>query len=156
MKLWLLHPMAVHFPVALLVTGFAFHARSLAKGDGPPGGGGGEWVGPAARWLLWLGTLAAWSALGLGLLAEKTAPHVPSAWEAFADHEAAAYWTCGLFSALSLVAFEFRRRGEAAPAWGAKALTAFWLVALAALVRTAALGGDLVYEHNMGTRASAQ
>ncbi|MBI5594952.1 MAG: hypothetical protein HY928_02565 [Elusimicrobia bacterium] len=138
MKLWLLHPLAVHFPVALLLMGFALHARALWKG-------GGEWTAPAARWLLWLGTAGAWTALGLGLLAEKTAPHVPSAWQVLAEHEALAWWTCGVFTGVSLAVLRW-------PRWAA----GLWVVGLAFLISTAQHGGELVYEHNMGTKASEE
>ena len=37
------------------------------------------WLADAVSWLLWLGTASAWVAGGLGLLAEKTAPHVAPA-----------------------------------------------------------------------------
>lgn len=148
MKPWLLHPMAVHFPVALLLTGFALHARALWAG-------GGEWTAPASRWLLWLGALGAWAALGLGLLAERTVPHVPSAWQVQAHHEELAWWTCGVFTAASLLALWLERRGEGAPAWGRGLLTALWLGGLAVLGLTAQHGGQLVYDHNVGTAASA-
>lgn len=149
MKLWLLHPLAVHFPVALLLTGFALHARALWKG-------GGEWTAPASRWLLWLGTAAAWATLGLGLLAEKTAPHVPGAWEALAEHETLAYWTSSVFTAVSAAAYWLLRRGDAAPRWGRAVLTVLWLAGLGVLLETAEHGGELVYEHNMGTAASRE
>lgn len=149
MKLWLLHPMAVHFPVALLSTGFALHARALWKG-------GGEWTAPASRWLLWLGTLGAWAALGLGVLAERTAPHVPTAWEVLAHHEELAWWTCGVFSAVSVAAWGLRRKGEAASRWASAALAAAWLGGLGLLAYTADHGGQLVFDHNMGTAASAE
>lgn len=148
MKLWLLHPMAVHFPVALLLTGFALHARTLWKGDG-------EWTAPASRWLLWLGTAGAWVALGLGLIAERTAPHVPNAWETLAEHENLAYWTCGIFTAVSGAAFGLIRKGECAPRWCRASLTLVWSAGLAALFATAQYGGELVYDHNMGTAATA-
>ncbi|MBI3298942.1 MAG: hypothetical protein HYZ75_12300 [Elusimicrobia bacterium] len=149
MRLWLLHPIAVHLPVALLLTGFAFHARALWKGDG-------EWTAPASRWLLWLGTAGAWAALGLGLLAERTAPHVPSAWEVLGEHETLAYWTCGVFSAVSAAAVWSARKGEAGPRWGRAALAVLWLAGLGLLVATAEHGGRLVFDHNMGTAASAE
>ena len=138
MKLWLLHPMAVHFPVALLTAGFAFHARALWKGDG-------EWTAPASRWLLRLGTVSAWAALGLGILAEKTAPHVPAAWEVFAEHETLAWWTAGVFTAASAVGF-----------WKPRWTTLLWLAGLGLLFATAQHGGELVYTHNMGTAATEE
>ena len=71
-KLYLLHPAVVHFPIALLIVGFAgalagfFSERWVRRAD-------------AVSWLLWLGTASAWVAMGLGLLAARTAPHVPPA-----------------------------------------------------------------------------
>ena len=143
MRLWLLHPMAVHFPIALLFVGFAFHLAAFRKGMP-------EWPAAAAAWLLGLGAAAAWAALGLGLLAERTAPHVPGAWEVLGEHEELAWWTCGLASAAAASAFWLRRRSTAAPRWGRAALTVLWLAALGVLAATAEHGGELVYEHGMG------
>lgn len=149
MKLWLLHPMAVHFPIVLLSLGFAVFLRALAKGEG-------DWAASAARGLLWLGASSAWAALGLGLLAEKTAPHVPAAWQVLEHHEELAWWTCGNFTAASALAYWLLRRGEAAPRRGQALLLALWLAGLGLLFETAEHGGELVYEHNVGTAASHQ
>lgn len=143
MKPWLLHPMAVHFPIALLIVGFGVQLRSLMKGAP-------AWTASAASWLLWLGAAGAWAALGLGLLAENTAPHVPGAWEVLAEHEELAWWTCGLATASAVFAFWLRRRAEAAPRWGRVVLSALWLAAVALAAATAKHGGELVYDHGMG------
>ncbi|MBI3551017.1 MAG: hypothetical protein HY077_00745 [Elusimicrobia bacterium] len=136
MKWYLLHPIAVHFPIALLCVGLAACALSL-RCRAP------EWLGSAVSWLLWLGTLAAWSAMGLGLLAQKTAPHVPPAWEALADHKELGFWTVGLFTALSIwrKLWPGRWRLEFALAW---------LLAAGVLLATAYQGGRIVYEFGMG------
>lgn len=136
MQWHLLHPIAVHFPVALLITGLAAFL-SFRAGKGPP------WLSQASSWLLWLGTLAAWAAMGLGLLAEKTAPHVPSAWEVLDHHETLAYWTVGLFSALSLWRWRMPGRGE-------KYFWIAWLAAVGVLIATAFHGGELVFHFGMG------
>ncbi|MDE2291798.1 MAG: hypothetical protein KGL53_06920 [Elusimicrobia bacterium] len=143
MKPWLLHPMAVHFPVALLFTGFAVHGAAWGRGDG-------DWTAPASRWLLWLGTAGAWAALCLGLWAQRTAPHVPAAWEVLADHKTLAWWTCGTFSAASAAALLRGRR------WTRVLVTALWLAGLGLLADTAWHGGRLVYDFNMGTAASVE
>lgn len=134
--LYLLHPAVVHFPLALLIAG----AGAAAVG---------EWRGrpkltEAATWLLWLGAASLWAALGLGLLAEKTAPHVPSAWEVLEAHETAAFWTAGLFTAAALWRSWGRYR---------RAQVVFWLLALLPLIRTAQLGGELVFTHGFGVTA---
>lgn len=134
-KPYLLHAIAVHYPIALLTAGLAsVLADRRWQGRG---------FGVAASGLLWAGTLGAWAALGLGLLAEKTAPHVPSAWETLADHETLAWWSAGLFSALSLWRWRWREK------WPAVFLAA-WVLCVGVLVATAYKGGELVFTHGMG------
>lgn len=135
MELFLLHPAAVHFPVALLTAGWAAAVYGLKD----------ERWAEAASWLLWAGTLSAWIALGLGLLAERTAPHVPSAWETLAEHETLGWWTVGAFTGLSL----WRWRRGARDREGLLQAAA-WLAACALLGATAWHGGELVYRHGMG------
>jgi len=138
MPLYLLHPAAVHFPIAILSLGLtaALLSRLLEK---PP------WLAEAASWLLWLGTTFAWIAMGLGLLAEKTAPHVPAAWRTLETHETLAYWSVGLFAGLSVWRLLLGRRWEAA-------FLACWAVAFGVLVATAFEGGELVFSFGMGVR----
>lgn len=140
-ELWLLHPKAVHYPVALLTLGWAAAAAAFLRGRP-------AWLGEAAAWLLWLGTAAAWAALGLGLLAEATVPHVPAAWRAMGEHETLAWWTAGLFSALSLLRLWLDRR-QRRRGWES-AFLAGWLGAAAALAATAHEGGELVYRFGVG------
>lgn len=141
-KLYLLHPVAVHFPIALLTLGLA--AAWWAKLRGEP-----RWLEEAVPWLLWLGTLSAWTAMGLGLLAEETAPHVPTAWKTVDLHETMAFWTVGLFTGLSVWRYWFGKRAQ----W---AFLALWLAASAVLLGTGYFGGELVFTHGMGTAASAE
>lgn len=134
MKYYLLHPAAVHFPIALLVVGFGLALAGRKRAD-------------AASWLLWLGTASAWAALALGLVAENYAPHVPPAWETLELHERLGWWTAGVATALSLWRWRWPERGRP-----------LFLVAWAALVGlvlwTGSEGGELVYTFNMGTTAS--
>ena len=144
-NLYHLHPAAVHFPIALLIAGAAAAGARLRK-SAP------EWLSKAESWLLWLGTLSAWAALGLGLLAEKTAPHMPLAWEVLAEHEELAWWTCAVFSALSglrLYAVKADRDGGKTRA--AQAL--FWMIGLGLLIATAKHGAELVYGFGVGVGA---
>lgn len=140
--LYLLHPMAVHYPIALLTAGLA-----AAVVDGAARRRWG-WPADAASWLLWLGTASAGVAAGLGCLAKRTAPHVPPAWQTLALHQTLAYWTLGLFAILSLWRFFFRERRPLV-------FLLAWLIAAGVLLATGYQGGELVFTHNMGTSASA-
>lgn len=140
-KPYLLHPAVVHFPLALLVTGLGMSMFENRRGR--------EWVAGAVSWLLWLGTASAWVAAGLGILAAKTAPHVPPAWETLADHQALGYWSAGLFTALSV----WRRFW---PERWPRVFVLAWIVAATVLLATAYHGGELVFTYNMGTAASQE
>lgn len=141
--LYLLHPAAVHYPIALLTVGLAGAALDA---DSRRRRG---WMADAVSWLLWLGTGSAWVAAGLGYLAQKTAPHVPPAWETLADHQTLACWTVGLFTCLSAWRLFFRQR------WPTLFLLG-WFVAAGALLAAGFEGGELVFTHSMGTAASAE
>jgi uncharacterized membrane protein len=134
----LLHPAAVHFPIALLSLGLvpAFLSRRGARPE----------LSFAASWLLWLGTLSAWVAAGLGVLAESTAPHVPAAWEALADHKALGLWTAGVFTVLALWRWRWPRKGPAL-------FLVAWFAAAGLIFATAKEGGEVVFTHGMGVGA---
>lgn len=133
---YLLHPAAVHFPIALLIVGWVTAVGGRLKPSR-------AWLPSAASWLLWLGTAAAWAALGLGLLAEKTAPHVPPAWQTLNTHETLAWWTVSVAAGLSLWRWRLGRMGEA---W----FLLLWLALCALITATGLEGGELVFEHGMG------
>lgn len=133
---YLLHPAAVHFPIALLLLGWA--AEAAGRGTRRWG-----WLPDAAAALLWLGALSLWAALGLGLLAEDTAPHVPSAWRTLNTHETLGYWTAGSFTVLALWRWRFPERGRGL-------FLAAWLAACGLLLATGWHGGELVFKHGMG------
>lgn len=101
------------------------------------------WLVSAATWLLWVGTLGTWAAVGLGLLAERTAPHVPPAWEELHDHKLLGFWTAGLFSGLSLWGLVFPSRWR----WLFRGV---WLMAVGVLIATGFHGGALVFHFGMG------
>lgn len=111
-----------------------------------------ESLSGAESWLLWLGTASAWIALGLGFLAERTAPHVPPAWEVLAEHENLAWWTCSAFAALSSLRLFAIRTGRDAGAFRAAQIL-MWLIGLGLLIATATHGGELVFRFGMGVGA---
>lgn len=99
------HPLAVHFPIALLLA--AALAEGLAIGRGEPG------PAPAARFCAALGAAGALVAAPLGWMAAATAadPYEP-AW-ALALHR----WGGVATAALALAAVLTASRAGAAPAW---------------------------------------
>lgn len=141
-KLYQLHPAAVHFPIALLSLGAAVAAVRL-RSSSP------RWLSWAESWLLWIGTLAAWAALGLGLLAEDFAPHKPLAWEVLADHKTLGFWTAGVFAVFSLLRLWTTQRAHDADRWRRLQLL-LWLAGVVLLVATGLHGGELVYDFGMG------
>lgn len=141
-KLYQLHPAIVHFPIALLSLGAAVAAVRLRRAAP-------AWLAQGESWLLRLGTLAAWAALGFGLLAERFAPHKPLAWEVLADHKTLAWWTCGVFTALSLLRLWAAERGRD-PDRLRRLQLALWLAGLALLLATGFHGGELVFDFAMG------
>ena len=146
-ELYQLHPVSVHFPIALLILGFAVQALSqFLKGENA------AWLAKAAPWFLWIGTLSAIAALGLGLLAEKLAPHVPAAWETVEEHEELAYWTAGLFSALSICRIAIKTRWEGLEKKWKLAFLTCGAIALGVMIATAQHGGELVYKFGMGIK----
>lgn len=139
-KVYLLHPVSVHFPIALLTVGFLAEAagRWLAKP---------AWLSDTARGLLILGVAGAWTSMGLGLWAANTVPHVPAAAELLMEHRNLGYGTVSAFTGLLIWSL-------VAPDSGKKAFLVAWLAALGLLAATADHGGDLVYKFSVGTTLS--
>lgn len=140
--LYQVHPAIVHFPIALLCLGAAVAAVRLSRSSP-------QWLSLAESWLLWLGTLSAWTALGFGLLAEDRAPHKPLAWEVLADHKTLGIWTCAVFTVFSLFRWWAAERGRDADQWRFLQL-GLWLAGLALLLATGQHGGRLVFDFGMG------
>jgi uncharacterized membrane protein len=147
------HPIAVHFPIALLLAGSVFAIWSW--GSGPAGNPAAvssrSWVDRASVWLLWIGTLAAAVSVGTGLLAQDTVPQVPQAWQIMEMHKRGAFCVLGLSLALSLWRLWKRPPLPAEPAF----LYLFgWLLLSGLLVATGLLGGRLVYEFGVAVKTA--
>jgi uncharacterized membrane protein len=135
MAIYRLHPIAVHFPIVLLLIATGLLILVMA----------GRPLERLTQWVLGVGAVSAWAALYTGNLAEDHAEDVWRVPETLLEaHEKGGQITLILFLA-SFAVFWLSRRFQK------KALAAVALVlALSgsgALVYTGDLGGDIVYKH---------
>jgi uncharacterized membrane protein len=138
------HPLFVHFPVAFLAAALVAEALYVARRR--------RALDAFARWLLYLGTAAAAATVLSGWLGLQTVARVRAAHDALAAHERLGYLVLGTSAVLAFWRAGTGPRGGPAPRW-------LFLLGLAGLlglvVRTAQLGGALVYEHGVGTALTA-
>jgi uncharacterized membrane protein len=134
-----LHPMLVHFPIALVMFGFLADLASLYfKNE--------AWLSKAGFYLLLFGTLSALAAWLTGIF--FTSPMSDTAGEIKATHEFFAWLTLGTLIAATVIGILFRsgKMVNAKLKW-----FAFALYALAAVFVsiTGFYGGSLVYNYMM-------
>lgn len=139
-----LHPLVVHFPIALWSAALLFWVLALRGRDE-------LWY--AGRWVLYLGSLTALVAVGTGLWAEDRLGHDTPGHELVHVHRNFMIAATVLGGATALLARAMRRRGGA---W----IRAGLLAALLLTTVVCALGADrgalLVYGHGVGTRAEGR
>ena len=136
-----LHPMFVHYPLALLPLALVFQAWAVV--------GRREDAARVARWLLWIGAVAALAAAGTGLLAEGSVEHPEAAHEVIELHETLMLTTAGLAAGLAVLAAIFHRR---ALGWIRWLLLLGLLATNVVLIVGADRGAQLVYEFAVGVK----
>lgn len=137
------HPLIVHFPIALVLVGVAAELLGLWAGRE----GARRLAGP----LLTLGLVALAAAVASGFLAHRTVAHTHDVHELIEGHERAGYISLALAAVLVL----WRRRGNL-EAQGQRVVYSLLCVALlATTVGGAKGGGELVFEHGIGTALTA-
>ena len=134
-----LHPILVHFPIALLPTAILFEALGALWGR--------DFFRPVATWLLGLGLLGGIVATLAGLWNEEAvvAAGVPET--AIDRHESLAFLTLAVFTVLLAMRWLRGRR------WIPEHPAVFFsiaLVGLGLLGATGYFGGDLVYRYGTG------
>jgi uncharacterized membrane protein len=136
----LIHPMTVHFPIALLMVSLLFEAAGrLWHKDA---------LRTAADWNWGLGVLGAAAAVATGAWAAGHTPHSDAAKDILEIHETMA-WTVLISSAAILV-----WKLWAKPEWHERFdpfILLFQIFVLGAMVFGANLGGRMVYEFGVGT-----
>jgi uncharacterized membrane protein len=137
-----LHPMVVHFPIALLngfllmeVLGFIFRKEELRT---------------AARWMLYLGTLGAMATVAFGLRAESTLPHNEAIHEILLRHKSFGITVLVLSIVLSVWRILRERRFKTTERVAHMIVAA---VMLAVMTIGADMGGLMVYKHGAGVKA---
>ena len=136
-----LHPLVVHFPIALLLSALAFELAALiAKRPA---------LHRVSLWNLSLGTLGAGAAVLSGLRAEEVAKHSFEIWRVMELHQRLGITTF----ILSLMVTAWRWRAHDQLTRRGRAVTLAAMCAIATTVSLGGyLGGRLVYEFGVGGR----
>lgn len=135
-----LHPLVVHFPIALLT--FAAFCEVVARFKGR------ESLRTTAYWNLVFGVLSMAAAVASGLSAENSISPGATAHAAVETHESSAFITLSLFAVIFL--WRVLRGGELYQKFS-KLFLCVLLVAWLLLVTTSYYGGELVYRYGVAT-----
>ncbi len=138
-----IHPMLVHFPIALLIVGFLAEATGAIFKK--------EFFSKAAFYLLIIGTLGAVAAYLSGNIAGDGITETGTLKQALEIHESSAILTVWLVVATTLfrVALVALKKFRGTLQWVAVAL---FLVSILSIARTGHYGGQLVFKHAAGVR----
>ena len=132
-----IHPSVVHFPIALTIVGAFFSVLYVAARK--------PWLRWFAPLLLSIALAGAVAAYFTGQSAEDRAEKIGVPEKAIEEHEESGLWALGAIAVTCLLGWATHARGKGT--WVAMILA---LVAAGIVVRTAHLGGKLVYVHGAG------
>jgi len=138
-----IHPMIVHFPIALLIIGFLAEFISVVFKK--------EFFGKAGFYLLILGTLGVVAAYISGNIAGDGLTEAGALKDAIEKHEDAAAVTLWLMVAVSVVrvGFVLLKKYEGAFKWISLIL---FFIGVLSIARTGYYGGELVFKHAAGVQ----
>jgi uncharacterized membrane protein len=136
------HPMAVHFPLALTVTG----ALALSAARAAPPERYGATLAVVGTWNLCLGAVGGLFALGTGLAAVASLEIAPAARAAVGLHVKWAIFTIGAIALLAV----WRGAGADSKSRPSRAFLVILWAVTAALLVTAYRGGQNVYRYGVG------
>lgn len=134
-----IHPMLVHFPIALLTTGWLFDLLAVWRQD--------ERLRESGWYLSITGLLSAGAAVVTGHFAEEAVEHSGIPKPAIEIHEELTFVAAGIFAAL--VAWRFAMRMGLMPEKRVLVLVV-GAVGLLVLFVASYFGGDLVYRYGAG------
>lgn len=136
-----IHPLFVHFPIALLLTSTAFYfLGSVFKKED---------LLAAAKWELFLGTLAAGATVWTGLRAAETVAHDEITHQIMMMHQYFGFAVLGISIALSVWVLISKAN---IPAKGKPAFLFTLLVLAAVLTQGADFGGRMAFGKGVGVR----
>jgi uncharacterized membrane protein len=138
-----LHPVIVHFPIALLITAIVFEVLALVLKR--------DVLREASTWLLGLGFLGGLVAAATGILAEDAAEDGGVPESAIETHESFAYAALAVFALL--IAIRWLQRKRKIPN---AVFLALGVVGVALIGLTGYFGGDLVYHYGAGVERAAR
>jgi len=134
-----LHPLVVHFPIALLLSALLLDGLALALKRTP--------LHRVALWNLALGTLGAGAAVLTGLQAEDVAKHSFEIWQVIQLHKRLGITT--LILGIMVTSWRLWKRDRLSRR--ARTLTLAAMLAMASTLGVGAyLGGRMVYEFGVG------
>lgn len=138
-----IHPMIVHFPIALLIVGLLADIIGILSKK--------EFFSKAGFYLLILGTLGVIAAFITGNLAGEGVTEAGSLKQALENHEDAAELSIWLISAAAVVRiiFAVMKKYTGILKWIAFAL---FLIGVLSIARTGYYGGELVFKHAAGVQ----
>ncbi len=138
-----LHPMIVHFPIALLLVGFLSEILGLILKK--------EFFTKTAFYLLILGTLGVVAAYVSGDIAGEGIAETGALKNALELHEEAAKLSLWLMTAAAIIriGFVFWKKYAGVYKWVSLIL---FLVGVLSIIRTGYYGGELVFKHAAGVQ----
>jgi uncharacterized membrane protein len=141
-----IHPLAVHFPIALLTCFFFLELAAAFSRKG-------ENLRIGASWMLYLGTLGACVAVATGLWAEATVPHSEEVHSILENHERFGFAVLSISIVLSV--WRLINRGRFTRL-GQFVHLLLGLVMVVVMAFGADLGGLMVYRYGVATEAAMQ
>jgi uncharacterized membrane protein len=134
-----IHPLFVHFPIALLTVSGVFYLLGAVLNK--------EGLLEAGRWTLYAGTVSAAAAIGTGLKAAGTVPHDEETHQIMLLHQNLAYII--LFLGIGLCAWTLAAKA-AIPRKGRTVFLIISLILIAVMAQQADLGGRMVFLKGAG------
>jgi uncharacterized membrane protein len=147
-RIYLWHPVFVHFSVALLCVAALFYVLAIIVRSKPIAQ---QWV-TVAQWNLWLGIALTGLTVLFGWLAFNSVRHDDAAHQLMLVHRNWALATTVIFAVLALWSF-WDRKDRRYLSW---VFAALMILASCSLLATALRGGELVYGHGLAVSALPQ